>query len=163
MWHSSFPFVSAPDLSWFNCDEANTIKTDEGFECEDHDNWGWYPEERRDIADFIKKHNIPICIVSGDAHMSAIDDGTNSDYATGGGAPIPVFHAGPLDRKPSIKGGPYSNGASGVRGQYGIMEVHDNGEDEICIDWKVKNFKGDYVLNTDGLPLEHSFCLDLNK
>ena len=163
VWHSSFPFVSAPDLSWFNCDEANTIKTDEGFECEDHDNWGWYPEERRDIADFIKKHNIPICIVSGDAHMSAIDDGTNSDYATGRGAPIPVFHAGPLDRKPSIKGGPYSKGASGVRGQYGIMEVHDNGEDEICIDWKVKNFKGDYVLNTDGLPLEHSFCWDLNK
>ena len=87
----------------------------------------------------------------------------SSDYATGGGAPIPVFHAGPLARKPSIKGGPYSNGASGARGQYGIMEVHDDGSDEICIDWKVKNFKGDYVLNADGLPLEHSFCMDLNK
>ena len=70
--------------------------------------------------------------------MAAIDDGTNSDYAIDGGAPIPIFHAGPLDRKPSIKGGPYSHGASGVRGQFGIMEVIDDGGDNICIEWKVK-------------------------
>ena len=73
--------------------------------------------------------------------MAAIDDGTNSDYATNGGAPIPIFHAGPLDRKPSIKGGPYSHGVSGVRGQFGIMEVIDDGGDNICIEWKVKTLK----------------------
>jgi len=163
VWHSSFPYLSAPDLSWFNCDEDNTIKTNEGFECDDHDNWGWYPEERTDIANFIKNNNIPICIVSGDAHMSAIDDGTNSDYATGGGAPIPIFHAGPLDRKPSIKGGPYSNGVSGVRGQYGIMEIIDSGGDELCVEWKTKNYKGEFVKNTTGNLLQHSFCFDLGE
>ena len=116
VWHSSFPYLSAPDVSTFNCEQSEIIKTSKGFECDDHDNWGWYPEERLNIANFIKKNNIPVCIVSGDAHMAAIDDGTNSDYATNGGAPIPIFHAGPLDRKPSVKGGPYSHGVSGVGG-----------------------------------------------
>ena len=161
VWHSSFPYLSSPDLSTFNCDDDNIIKTEKGFECDDHDNWGWYKEERQEIANFIKKNKVPVCIVSGDAHMAAIDDGTNSDYATNGGAPIPIFHAGPLDRKPSIKGGPYSHGVSGVRGQYGIMNVIDNGGDNICIDWKVKNHKGEFVLNTDGKPLEHNFCFEL--
>ena len=163
VWHSSFPYLSTPDLGWFNCDDENTIKTNKGFECDDHDNWGWYPEEREDIANFIKQNDIPICIVSGDAHMSAIDDGTNSDYAKGGGAPIPILHAGPLDRTPSIKGGPYSNGVSGVRGQYGIMEVDDDGGDELCVTWKIKNYKGEFVLNTVGDPLQHSFCFQLDN
>jgi alkaline phosphatase D len=163
VWHSSFPYLSTPDLGWFNCDDENTIKTNKGFECDDHDNWGWYPEEREDIANFIKQNDIPICIVSGDAHMSAIDDGTNSDYAKGGGAPIPILHAGPLDRRPSIKGGPYSNGVSGVRGQYGIMEVDDDGGDELCVTWKIKNYKGEFVLNTVGDPLQHSFCFQLEN
>ena len=93
--------------------------------------------------------------------MAAIDDGTNSDYATNGGAPIPIFHAGPLDRKPSIKGGPYSHGASGVRGQFGIMEVIEDGGDNICIEWKVKNHKGEFVKNKEGNLLEYDFCFEL--
>ena len=145
----------------FNCEQSEIIKTSKGFECDDHDNWGWYPEERTGIANFIKKNDIPVCIVSGDAHMAAIDDGTNSDYATNGGAPIPIFHAGPLDRKPSIKGGPYSHGASGVRGQFGIMEVIDDGGDNICIEWKVKNHRGEFVKNKEGDLLEHDFCFEL--
>ena len=153
--------MSAPDVSTFNCEQSEIIETSRGFECDDHDNWGWYPEERTGIANFIKKNNIPVCIVSGDAHMAAIDDGTNSDYAKNGGAPIPIFHAGPLDRKPSIKGGPYSHGVSGVRGQYGIMEVVDNGGDNICIQWKVKNSKGEYVKNAEGKLLEHDFCFEV--
>lgn len=161
VWHSSFPYLSAPDVSTFNCEQSEIIKTSKGFECDDHDNWGWYPEERTGIANFIKKNNIPVCIVSGDAHMAAIDDGTNSDYAIDGGAPIPIFHAGPLDRKPSIKGGPYSHGVSGVRGQYGIMEVIDSGGDNICIQWKVKNSKGEYVKNTEGKLLEYDFCFEV--
>jgi len=161
VWHSSFPFISTPDLSWFNCDDENTIFTEEGYECDDHDNWGWYPEERENIANFIKENDIAICIVSGDAHMSAIDDGTNSDYASGGGAPIPVFHAGPLDRTPSLKGGPYSHGRSGIRGQYGIMDVLDDGGDQICITWTVKNYEGKIVQNEIGEILQYSFCLQL--
>ena len=68
-------------------------------------------QERREIADFIKSNHIGgVCILHGDSHMLAADDGSNSDYATGGGAPIPVMCAAPLDRDPSIKGGPYSQG-----------------------------------------------------
>ena len=163
VWHSSFPYLSLPDLSWFNCDEENTIKTDTGYECDDHDNWGWYPEERTAIANFIKEHQIQLCIVSGDAHMSAIDDGSNSDYASGGGAPIPIFHAGPLDRKPSIKGGPYSHGVSGLRGQYGIMKIIDSGSRDLCVEWKVKDYKGEFVRKSNGDLLEHSFCFQLDN
>ena len=39
--------------------------------------------------------------MSGDAHMLAVDDGSH----TPGG--FPVMHASPLDKKGSIKGGPY--------------------------------------------------------
>ena len=95
--------------------------------------------------------------------MSAIDDGTNSDYATDGGAPIPIFHAGPLDRRPSVKGGPYSHGRSGIRGQYGVMDIIDDGGDEICINWKVKNYEGKLVYNETGEILQHSFCLQVNN
>ena len=95
--------------------------------------------------------------------MSAIDDGSNSDYASGGGAPIPILHAGPLDRKPSVKGGPYSHGVSGVRGQYGIMKIIDNGGKDLCVEWKIKDNKGEFVLNSDGDQLEHSFCFQLDN
>jgi hypothetical protein len=40
------------------------------------------------IADFIKTNQIHgVCILHGDSHMLAADDGTNSDYATGGERP----------------------------------------------------------------------------
>ena len=67
-------------------------------------------------------------MVSGDAHMVAIDDGTNSDYASGGGAGFPVLHAAALDRPGSVKGGPYSDGAFPGGGQYGILAVDDRAD-----------------------------------
>src|SRR6185436_15112819 len=70
------------------------------------DHWSVFAAERREIADFIKDHHISgVCILHGDSHMLAADDGTHSDYATGGGAPLPVMCAAPLDQEPSIKGG----------------------------------------------------------
>lgn len=49
------------------------------------DGWYLYTNERREIANFIKNYDIKnLCMISGDAHMLAIDDGTNSDYTTGG-------------------------------------------------------------------------------
>jgi alkaline phosphatase D len=94
-------------------------------------------DERAEIADFIKSNGLEghICMLSGDAHMIAMDDGTNSDYAAGGGADIPVFHAAPLDQGTSTKGGPYSEGTKTNVGQYGIMEVVDDGGSEITVNW----------------------------
>jgi alkaline phosphatase D len=100
------------------------------------DGWHLYTNERREIADFIKANAISgLCMVSGDAHMLAIDDGTNSDYATGGGASFPVFHAAALDRTGSVKGGPYSHGAYPGGGQFGLMSVFDSGGSTITVQW----------------------------
>jgi alkaline phosphatase D len=107
------------------------------------DHWGGFPLERREIADFIKDNGIDgVVILAGDAHMVAIDDGSNSDYATGGGAPIPVIQAAPLDRAGSEKGGPYSEGAypnpstfPPHPGQWVQMEVRDDGGAEVCAEW----------------------------
>lgn len=93
------------------------------------DNWAGGREERKIIANFVKEHNIPLCIIAGDAHMLAIDDGSHSDYSDGGGsAPIPVFHAAALDQVGRYKGGPYSHGAKAGGLQFGLLDIADNGK-----------------------------------
>jgi prolyl oligopeptidase len=98
----------------------------------DQEHWSVFSTERREIADFIKSNQIRgVCIIHGDSHMLAADDGSNSDYATGGGAPIPVMCGGPLDQEPSLKGGPYSQGIYKVKkgeSGFGLMRVEDRGE-----------------------------------
>lgn len=93
--------------------------------------WQAYAEQRREIADFIKANGLTgVCVLSGDAHMTAIDDGSNSDFATDGGAPLRVFQAGPLWNYGSYKGGPYSHGARSegwALRQFGIVDVVDDG------------------------------------
>jgi hypothetical protein len=110
----------------------------------DQDHWSIYSTERREIADFIKANQIRgLCILHGDAHMLAADDGRHSDYATGGGAPLPVMCAAPLDKTPSIKGGPYSQGIYRVRdqdgeGAFGLVTVTDKGR-EIAVHFSGRN------------------------
>nr|WKN36602.1 alkaline phosphatase D family protein [Tunicatimonas sp. TK19036] len=130
--------------------------------CDEDDDWGGFPEERQVIADFVKEHQIPISIIAGDAHMVAIDDGTNSDYAQGGGAPIPVFHAAPLDRYGSYKGGPYSEGYRSESGQYGVMEIEDDGGEEVCITWTAKDERGRTIKNARDNEITYQFCLPVS-
>jgi len=100
------------------------------------DRWQGYPAHRTEIADFITASGLAgkVAILSGDAHMTAIDDGTNSDFATGRGAPIPVFQAGPIANRGSYKGGPYSHGAryqsapDQLLNQFGLVDIHDDGK-----------------------------------
>jgi hypothetical protein len=96
------------------------------------DGWEGFAHERQRLADLIAELGLAnrMVMLSGDAHMVAIDDGTNSNYATGAkpGEPgFPVVHAAPLDRKTSEKGGPYTNGISRRRGQFGLMDLIDDG------------------------------------
>ena len=92
------------------------------------DSWAGYATERTEIANFLRDNRITnVAIISGDMHGLAYDDGTNSDYATGGGAPIPVMHGASLTQPPSTKGGPYSGGVVPGNAQYGVLEVFDNG------------------------------------
>jgi alkaline phosphatase D len=96
------------------------------------DNWGSYAREREEIANHIDALGLTrrLLMLSGDAHMVAIDDGTHSNYATGNGRGqrgFVVMHAAPLDRRTSVKGGPYSHSVSARRGQFGIVDIIDDG------------------------------------
>jgi alkaline phosphatase D len=96
------------------------------------DNWGSYAPEREAIANHIQRLGLTrrLVMLSGDAHMLAIDDGTHSNYAADaspGSRGFIVMHAAPLDRRTSMKGGPYSHGVSRQRGQFGLVDVSDDG------------------------------------
>lgn len=92
------------------------------------DDWSKYSTERREIANFIKANRINnVVLLCGDMHALAYDDGTHSDYAEGGGAPLVVLHASALTSIGSQKGGPYTAGPLPGSQQYGILEITDNG------------------------------------
>jgi alkaline phosphatase D len=126
VWVNTFPWIS-----------------EEG---EGDDGWEWYQEERNEIANFIVDNDIKgLCMLSGDAHMIAIDDGTNSNYSDADGQGFPVFHAGALSRSGSEKGGPYSHGAFPGSGQYGLMSVEDQGGNEIKVEWSGRNLSREMI------------------
>jgi phosphodiesterase/alkaline phosphatase D-like protein/predicted esterase len=100
----------------------------------DQDHWSVFATERTEICDFIKANNIKgLAILHGDSHMLAADDGSNGDFATGGGGVrIPVMCGGPLDQSASLKGGPYSQGVYRMRsreGGFGFITVTDYGKE----------------------------------
>lgn len=110
------------------------------------DAWGGYSTERRTIANFIAAHRIDnLVMVSGDAHMVAIDDGRNTDYATEGDASFPLLHAAPLDRRGRKKGGPYSEGAIARGGQFGVVEIDDSGRD-LTVRMTARDWRGNTLL-----------------
>lgn len=99
-----------------------------------NDSWAGYTTERAEIANFIADNGIDgLLVLAGDAHMLAIDDGSNNDYATNGGASFPVFQAAALDRRGTVKGGPYSEGTYPGGGQFGLVTIEDDGGDTITI------------------------------
>jgi len=96
------------------------------------DGWARYARERRHIADLIVRFGLTerLVMLSGDAHMLALDDGTHSQYSTLPEAPrrgFVVAHAAPMDRQPTRKGGPYSHPEVARNGQFGVMDVTDDG------------------------------------
>jgi hypothetical protein len=117
-------------------EDDRNVKNDDDF-------WGAFTYERREIADFVRDNHIGgLCILHGDSHMLAADDGTDSDYANGGGAPVPVLCAAPLDQSPSIKGGPYSQGVYKCRsgeGCFGYVQVRDSGT-KIQVQYSGRNY-----------------------
>jgi len=83
----------------------------------------------------------------------AIDDGTNTDFSSTASGGFPLLHAAALDRPGSIKGGPYSEGAFPGPGQYGVLEVADNGGAVISITLSGRTWDGDTLV---------SFSLDID-
>lgn len=132
---------------------------------ENTDQWFGYSYERREIAKFIHENNIDnLCFISGDMHGSAIDDGSNNGYymdttkagffATTNAKGFPVFQAASLTSNPSVKGGPWSHGASPRRQQYGIMEVIDH-TDSLKVVWTAKTPAG--IAMVGGNTLKYEF------
>ncbi|GIW13029.1 MAG: hypothetical protein KatS3mg062_0468 [Tepidiforma sp.] len=111
------------------------------------DNWGAYTAERRRVAEFIAEHDIRnLIMLSGDAHMLAADDGTNNRYTADAAGPgFPVYHAAALDRRGSVKGGPYSEGAYPGGGQFGLLEIDDRGN-QIHVTFSGRNWRGDELV-----------------
>lgn len=114
IWLNSVPWINSPTAG--------------------SDTWGGFTTERTELANFIKDNNIlGLFMLSGDAHMLAIDDGSNSGYATGGGGAFPLMHAASLDRPGSTKGGPYSHGTFPGRGQFGLITITDIGLETVDV------------------------------
>jgi hypothetical protein len=108
------------------------------------DHWGGFPAERDAIGTFLEANDIDnIVLVAGDAHMVAIDDGTNSGYGGHGG--FPVLQAAALDRPGALKGGPYSHGAFPGGGQFGVVEIADDGGDQIDVELIGMNWEGEVL------------------
>jgi len=113
------------------------------------DTWNGYKYERREIANFIRNNDLTkrMCMLSGDAHMLAIDDGTHSDYADGGGAGFPVMCSASLSRYPSEKGGPHSEGYVAGTRQFALMTVTDLGFEGTSVSWSGRNSRDEELIS----------------
>ncbi|MGK7951467.1 MAG: alkaline phosphatase D family protein [Xenococcaceae cyanobacterium] len=146
IWVNSIPWIGRPD----------DYKTKA---------WNRFSQEREKIANFIKENEIDrLLMLSGDAHMLALDDGkegTNNNYATGGGGSFPVIHAAALDSRPSFKGGSYNgknyivnpaaikskDGAIKGKGQWGLLNFSDDGS-KIEVKVELKRMKDTLIQHT---------------
>ncbi len=136
-----------------------------GDPADSDDHWGGFAAERRELATFIDSLGVndQLFVLSGDAHMVALDDGTHNRYGATDGGGFPVIHAAALDQRGSVKGGPYTHGPYrnpfrlfGRRpGQFVLMDVHDDGDD-VCVSWSGRR----YHANTNSIEslLEWETC-----
>jgi membrane-associated phospholipid phosphatase len=121
VWVSSVPWIAPDDPT--------------------RDDWGGYAAERATILEAIHEASIEnLIMLAGDAHMVALDDGTNS-----GG--FPVLHAAALDRPGNVKGGPYSDGAFPGSGQFGLVDVRDDGGDAVEVTLSGRTWAGDVLVS----------------
>lgn len=108
------------------------------------DHWGGFTTERTELVDHIKANcSGRVIVISADGHYLAIDDGTNHDFATGGGEPIKTFQAAPLDRDDASNPGfVYSEGVFTNKQQFGTMQVVDGGGSSLDVTWRGFNTAG---------------------
>ena len=130
------------------------------------DNWVLNPTERKEICEFMRDSLIEnLFMINGDAHMFAIDNGSNGDFTTAKNLPYkyPVLQAGPIENSGSFKGGTYSEGTYYVffqkAAQYGVVNVQDNGGDSICV--TLTGYKKDLTTEATTQLVQYSFCRKL--
>jgi phosphodiesterase/alkaline phosphatase D-like protein len=144
VWSSSIPWIGAAEAG--------------------EDYWAGYADERRELAEHLRANAIRnVCMISADAHMVAIDDGSHSGYAAGGRGGFPVFQAAALESSGSEKGGPYSMGddgggpGSGIgdRRQFGVCEIIYDTPASPRVVWRA--FRADKDTATPVELLRHEF------
>jgi hypothetical protein len=96
------------------------------------DGWEKYTTYRKKIAHYISQNSGSVgklLIFSGDAHMTAIDDGTLSPWYSGSrpNPPVTIYHSGPLDQAGSRKGGPYIVNGADIWNDSSISIRQDDG------------------------------------
>ena len=152
----------APLVVWVNTVPWITRSNERSVE-----GWAAYADERTYIADVVQRLGLTerIVMLSGDGHMAAIDDGTNSAYMTGRGENTRGFvvaHAAPLDRWPRTKGGPYSHGVSRRNHQFGLLDVVDSGS-ALDVTVSARNAIGDVIRGLElRLRCEQDACRVVN-
>lgn len=147
--------LGSPQKAWFkeellraNTDHALTIWVSSVDWLPDlSDGWYLYSTERRELADFIKTNHInKLAMIAGDLHMLGIDNGSHNTFATGGGSGFPIFQASPLDRFGFDTDAPYSEGRVAERGQFGIMNVIDDGGPTVRVEWSGRSWTNEELL-----------------
>jgi phosphodiesterase/alkaline phosphatase D-like protein len=144
VWASSIPWIGADDPG--------------------EDFWAGYATERAEISQHLVANEIRnVCMISGDAHMVAIDDGSHSGYAAGNRGGFPVFQSAALESSESEKGGPYSIGneggtlGPGIAGnrQFGVFEINYSGAAGPRVIWEA--FRAEKNTTTVTRLLRHEF------
>ncbi|MEK6286501.1 MAG: alkaline phosphatase D family protein [Acidobacteriota bacterium] len=136
VWVNSVPWIGDPNE-----------------EDDDTDAWYSYSTERSELGSFIEENDIRnVLMLHADAHMIALDDGSNNRGSTGVGG-FPVFCAAPLDRPNSrkVKGEPFSHGIfDRHKGQYGLITINDEGGPTVSVTITGKRESAELV----SLPLD---------
>jgi hypothetical protein len=130
------------------------------------DNWRLNPVERQELSEFMRDNGIEnMFIINGDAHMFAIDNGSNGDFTAAQDLPYlyPLMQAGPIENNGSYKGGTYSEGTFYQLfvkiAQYGVIRIVDNGADSICV--TMEGYKKDLTSGNTSQLVSYSFCRNI--
>jgi alkaline phosphatase D len=131
------------------------------------DNWGGFQGERTELANFFRDNQIAnMLIVCGDAHMLAIDDGTDGDFSTQVYNPYryPIFNTAALNQGGSYKGGIFNQGGvfpnpDYTYGQFGLIQIIDTGGLSLCVNLAGyrTDVNGDIITQVN----HYSFCRTL--
>lgn len=131
-----------------------------------NDNWGGYTAERTELSEFFRDSAITnMFIINGDAHMLAMDNGSNGDFTAAKNNPYryPLLQCGPIENTGSFKGGSYSECLEFQffvkTAQYAAVTVTDNGGDEICITFD--GFRKSLSDQTTEKVCTYNFCRNI--
>jgi membrane-associated phospholipid phosphatase len=114
------------------------------------DTWAGYAEDRHRIAAAFAEAGVKnLVMVAGDAHMVAIDDGTHTDYSGTGVGGFPLLQAAPLDRPGSTKGGPYTSEVFTGGGQFGLVDIQDDGGPSVGVRLEGRSWDGRLLVSLE--------------